>query len=221
VNGQRDVRIEKRDLRKIIKKRLHDLPQDRRDQEEEASLETLRRTSLWNTSEDFLIFLSMTDEFGTGRTIAQAEREGKRLWCPRMYGRVMKFHRLSRVKETRESPSTGSASTEFDPQSYRLRYNPYGIWEPHRDLPLYDPQESGQTLVLTPGLAFDRRGNRLGHGRAYYDSWFAEHRSFMKNGLVVPLALAYSVQLVDRVPYGEHDVALPYLLIGGELIDCR
>lgn len=61
--------------------------------------------------------------------------------------------------------------------------------------PLSARAESGPfDIAITPGLAFGPAGERLGYGRGYYDRWFARHRADLK------IALAYEIQLVDRLP---------------------
>ena len=57
-------------------------------------------------------------------------------------------------------------------------------------------------LIIVPGLAFDRRGTRLGMGGGYYDRLLALPR--YKNSL--RLGLAYSFQLVDSLPREDWDV---------------
>lgn len=56
-------------------------------------------------------------------------------------------------------------------------------------------------LVVVPGVAFDRRGARLGHGKGYYDL-FLKHVSPQ----VPRIALAFECQLLDDLPMLPHDV---------------
>ncbi|WGM30291.1 5-formyltetrahydrofolate cyclo-ligase [Brevundimonas sp. NIBR11] len=57
-------------------------------------------------------------------------------------------------------------------------------------------------LIVTPLLAFDDHGGRLGQGGGFYDRTFAARPEAMRIGF------AFSGQRVDRLPMDRHDVAL-------------
>ncbi len=76
-----------------------------------------------------------------------------------------------------------------------LRRGTPAIREPSPGSPVVVPD----TVVL-PGLAFDRRGGRLGHGAGYYDRWLAGHPG------VRTVGVCHARLLVDEVPMLPHDV---------------
>ena len=56
-------------------------------------------------------------------------------------------------------------------------------------------------LIIVPGVAFDRRGGRTGHGKGYYDKLLEHARPD------TPLvALAFECQMFDEIPMQDHDV---------------
>jgi 5-formyltetrahydrofolate cyclo-ligase len=57
-------------------------------------------------------------------------------------------------------------------------------------------------LILTPLLAFDGFGGRLGQGGGYYDRTFAARPD------VVRIGFAYAGQAVERLALEDHDVPL-------------
>ena len=72
---------------------------------------------------------------------------------------------------------------------------------PLRHLPQKQVDLRNVDLVMVPGVAFDRRGGRLGHGRAYYDKLLCQARP--DTSLV---ALAFECQMFPEVPTQDHDV---------------
>lgn len=85
-----------------------------------------------------------------------------------------------------------------------LERRPFGLSEPPADAPEVTP-----TLVLTPLLAFDTLGNRLGYGRGHYDAALAKLRA---TGRAFACAVAYAAQQIDKVPTEPHDQPLDWAI---------
>ena len=88
----------------------------------------------------------------------------------------------------------------YDPA--RLVRHRFGMLEPDVSLPVIEPGELD--LVLVPGLAFDRRGYRLGYGGGFYDR-FLPHVTARQVGIVS------TVLLVEHVPNGRFDQRVDYV----------
>jgi len=71
-------------------------------------------------------------------------------------------------------------------------------------------------LILTPLLAFDRSGGRLGQGGGHYDRVLAGLRP---KG-VVAMGLAFAAQELPAIPREPHDQALDWVLTEVEAIRC-
>ena len=55
-------------------------------------------------------------------------------------------------------------------------------------------------MVIVPGIAFDRRGNRLGYGAGCYDRWLERIPLHRRVGI------CYECQLLPHLPAERHDV---------------
>lgn len=64
-------------------------------------------------------------------------------------------------------------------------------------------------LILVPGVAFDKSGNRLGRGKGYYDK-------VLKQTGAYKLGVCFDFQLVERVPVEPHDVKMDWVVASGE-----
>ncbi len=79
-----------------------------------------------------------------------------------------------------------------------------GFEQPAADAPAINASDIN--AVLVPGLAFDRRGVRLGRGAAYYDRLLPRMRPDCRLVGVAP-----SDVVVDALPFARHDVAMTAL----------
>jgi 5-formyltetrahydrofolate cyclo-ligase len=84
--------------------------------------------------------------------------------------------------------------------------------------PLLTAPEVVPDVVLAPLLAFDAEGFRLGQGGGYYDRTFAALRC---RGVVTAVGVGFAVQRADRVPRGESDERLDWILTEETLMQVR
>jgi 5-formyltetrahydrofolate cyclo-ligase len=101
----------------------------------------------------------------------------------------------------------------------------YAISDPERDLGpgfggIAEPLPHCQSLpldaidwVLVPGVAFDKRGHRLGYGGGYYDRLLPLLRDDAHR-----VAGAFDMQIVDRVPIAPHDRPLDAIVTEARII---
>jgi 5-formyltetrahydrofolate cyclo-ligase len=103
---------------------------------------------------------------------------------------------------------TGSRTLAFYPhrEGDGWETGPYGIPEPSNPAGV-EPRMSGWDIIVIPGLAFDRRGNRLGHGLGYYDRFLGGLPESEPR-----IGLACAGQLVTEVPVEAWDVPVHALV---------
>ncbi|MCM1518351.1 MAG: 5-formyltetrahydrofolate cyclo-ligase [Pseudoflavonifractor sp.] len=67
-------------------------------------------------------------------------------------------------------------------------------------------------VIIVPGVAFDRAGNRVGRGKGYYDRLLESH------GDAVLIGIGYDFQLVEGIESEPHDVRMDYIVTDKEII---
>ena len=129
-------------------------------------------------------FVGVGSEVETIPLIESALAAGKRVAVPWVDGRELRLFTLSSVGE--------------------LAPAPFGLLEPPPDLRADESRlvlPSEVDLFIVPGVAFDRRGGRLGHGRGYYDGLLG-----LARGGASFVAAAFECQMVEAVPMTKRDV---------------
>ncbi len=79
----------------------------------------------------------------------------------------------------------------------------FGIGEPTG--PVYTDLEAIE-LIIVPGVAFDRKGNRMGRGRGFYDRLLKTTPKALKIGV------AYDFQMLDSIPVEPFDVKMDRII---------
>lgn len=77
----------------------------------------------------------------------------------------------------------------------------YGIRVPRAGCPVVEPEQVD--VILVPGLAFDRAGNRLGRGAGFYDRYISALKDSGHNPTLI--GVCYHAQIVESVPTEAHD----------------
>ena len=122
-------------------------------------------------------YLSYNQEVRTAKILQQAQKDGKRVAVPKVFGDEMRFLWLDDLSAV--APGA------------------YNIPEPVADTPVADDETA---LVLMPGLAFDPDGHRCGYGGGFYDKYLAAHRQH------VTLALCYDFQMFAHLDVDDYDI---------------
>ncbi|WP_277677891.1 5-formyltetrahydrofolate cyclo-ligase [Gracilibacillus dipsosauri] len=68
-------------------------------------------------------------------------------------------------------------------------------------------------LIIVPGIAFDREGNRIGYGGGFFDRYLKGYQG-------LKIALAAKVQVLERIEAESHDIPIDYLITESAVIKC-
>ena len=91
----------------------------------------------------------------------------------------------------------------------RLVRHPFGMAEPQADLRTVPPDSI--QLALVPGLAFDRRGWRLGYGGGYFDR-------FLKDFSGVSVGIVFQALVPANLPHDSFDAPMQWIVTEGDFI---
>jgi len=67
-------------------------------------------------------------------------------------------------------------------------------------------------LIIVPGVAFDIKGNRMGHGKGYYDR-------LLENTKAKTVGLAFEFQIVEKIPTDKHDRPVDMIITEDRVIE--
>jgi 5-formyltetrahydrofolate cyclo-ligase len=148
-----------------------------------------------------LVYMDYKNEVMTGDFIARCLEDGKGVALPKVEGTGaehgpaydLAVYRIKAVTDAKPGfkgiPEPEAATTE------RLA-----------------PEEID--LAVIPGVAFDRRKNRIGYGAGYYDRFLHKLR---KDCLKV--AAAFELQLVEAIPASERDIPVDMVVTEKKIIE--
>jgi 5-formyltetrahydrofolate cyclo-ligase len=183
-------------LRKdILKRRDQQSDQDQRHKSDRIRTTLLGLDELKRCSSIF-IYVSFRSEVRTSEIIEYLLAQGKTVSVP-----------LTRVAEKRlEIIRIKDPERDLVPGYC-------GIPEPKEELAVSGalPAES-LDLIILPGSVFDERGGRFGYGGGYYDRLLAQVPEAGR------IALAYEMQIVQKLPLQDHDELLDMIVTEKRLI---
>jgi 5-formyltetrahydrofolate cyclo-ligase len=191
----------KQELRKALRKQLADIPPAVFQEEGGRAAELMASFQPWRDAETVALFLSAPGEIATEPLVDLAFRQGKKVFLPKVEGDTARFFRV----RSADGPWAVGAFGIREP----LVEDPAGSEE----FPSPKGEPGGGTVVLlAPGMAFDRQGNRMGHGKGYYDRFFARLDGLGVSYLAVALCLER--QIIPRVPTESWDKRMDAICTG-------
>lgn len=153
----------------------------------QAATAHLLATSLFFMSEHIACYLPVRGELDTRELIQYIWKRGKKCYLPM-------------IDKARPGYMNFALYRPNDP----LIPNEFGILEPTRSAPHFSEQHLD--LVITPLMAYDKQGNRLGSGCGFYDRVFANKHLWPSPPQLC--GFAYSIQEVPQLNAMSWDVPL-------------
>ena len=154
----------------------------------------LKEESFFQKAKHIAAFTSTGSEINTLPLLGHILSSNKKLYLPKTEKThtLMHFHAVTDLRD--------------------LILGSYNILEPPPGIAIPPEQID---LMLVPGLAFDNHGYRLGYGQGYYDRYL----KFIRTGCFT-LGVAYSFQIIDKIPNADHDIPVNAVLTEKYILLC-
>ena len=136
---------------------------------------------------DVFIYLSDRYEVDTSEVIRESIKLGKNVYCPVIRGGNI---------------VPGAFSSGLKPGAF-------GIPEP-----MDVSARNGFDVIIIPGTAFDKNGNRIGRGGGHFDRFLAKTAG-------KKIALAFDFQIVDKIDTESNDVPVDMILTEERIIPIK
>lgn len=182
---------DKRSLRKELLHIRDGIPENERRDNSVRIAQRICMTDEYRSAGLILTFLSVGSEVDTEPLIRRAFADKKLVAAPRC--------------------SVGNHSMEFRIFSDMtgLRTGAYGIREP--DVLCEAVHSFDGSICITPALAFDPRGMRIGYGGGYYDR-------FLSGFTGISIGVCCDGFILDTIPADEYDQAVDMIATQSEII---
>lgn len=174
--------VTKAQIRSELLSQRRKLDQNYCQQREQEALTIIKTLDLFQDNGYFYAYYPHGQELSLLQVIQWILDTGKRAALPKVEGEQMDFYEISSLAEVEKGV--------------------FGIMEPSGG----EKVCWEEAVCLTPGVGFDWTGNRIGHGRGYYDRYFEQHKRLIKVGT------AYDFQIRQSIPAEKTDIAMDYLL---------
>jgi 5-formyltetrahydrofolate cyclo-ligase len=150
------------------------------------------------TAETVATYLSTGSEVRTGGILTWCIAKGKRVIIP-----------------VTDRKSRRLFFSQVIHPDIELKQGTFGILEPKPEFMRPIPLEHAQ-LAMVPGIAWDSRGYRIGHGGGYYDRAL----NSLRNSLTT-IGLSYEFQMIDHAPRNRFDRSVNKIVTERRIINVR
>lgn len=177
--------MEKKEIRRKMIEMRDTLPKDIIEEKSRVIQEKLYELNYYKKAKNIMFYVDTRNEVRTLDAIKKSIYLGKKVFVPKV---INKCDMLAvRIKNLDE-----------------LKQGHFGILEPVSG-EIINPKEL--EAVVIPGVAFDKRGCRLGYGGGYYDRFLQNLKAD-----AIKIALAFEFQILDELPKEEYDILMDIII---------
>ena len=162
-----------------------ELLQNRSDIVNRNERELLINQELFNFVKDYNVigvYASINDEVNIDRLINQLLKLNKVVVLPKVIDDVIEFYQINSLDELSAKKSKYHIREPMDLKNNRVDKNTIDV-------------------IVVPGVGFDKKMNRLGYGKGYYDKYLSDY-----NGIKV--GVCFVEQFVEQLPVDDNDIKM-------------
>ncbi len=180
-------------IRKKHLKKRKQISKESLEQKSKKIAEQLFCTEEFNSAKTIMVFVPIKNEPETRSIIEKAWQQNKRVCVP----------------------LTDFSSNEIFPIEINdfseLEEKKFGLLEPKNTVKKIDASEID--LVLVPGIAFDKKGNRVGYGKGFFDR-------FLEKTNCCTIGLCFEQHLEKKLPVEPHDKRVKKIITEKRVLEC-
>lgn len=185
--------MEKIKIREEVIKKRNYLSLEIKKNYDELIFKQLINSDIYNKAKKIFTYVSFGSEVDTKKFIKYALNDNKEIYVP-------KTDKVNKKMIAIKINSLNNMSVDN-----------WGILEPKS----VEKNKIGREfdLIIMPGVAFDRFGNRIGYGGGYYDKYVSQIKDISNR-----ISLAYDFQLVKSIESESHDIKVNGIITNDEFI---
>ena len=145
---------------------------------EDIITKKLLENAIIKNSSNVLIYMSTKSEVSTSNILNELLKLKKNIYIPKVEGKKIEFYKFTSISD--------------------LVLGNFNILEP---IPVNKLKNFKSSVIVVPGLLFDKVGNRLGYGGGYYDR-------YLENKNIYKIGICFKEFLIDKLNVNNYDIKM-------------
>ena len=180
----------KNEIRKEFKKKRASMEKTEVAEKSRVACDLFLKSEIYKNARVIMAYMPLGNETDTSYIIKKAFEDGKRLAFP-----------VTDEQSGEITPCFAFADSNFEKGAFSVIEPADKIVANGEDI----------DVVIVPGIAFDKKGARVGFGKGCYDR-------FLNKTNAVKVGFCYSFQLCDDIPADSYDIQMDFLITENEII---
>ncbi len=185
--------MNKEELRKINKEKRRKLLKDEINEKSIKASRIFLDSEIYKNAKTIMLYYPLGNEMDTSHIFERALADEKTVAFP-----------ITNVETNELTAIITDSNTQFLKGGYK-------IFEPNSKKVI---DKSLIDVVIVPGIAFDKKGNRVGFGKGCYDR-------FLKGTDAIKIGFGYEFQMTNEILADNFDVCMNYIISENGLVNCE